>query len=65
MAERLTGRVAVVTGAGSGIGLATGRRLASDGAIVVSVDIDDEAGKSAAAEHGGLYVHTDVTDEIF
>src|ERR687895_186392 len=38
MTERFSGRTAVVTGGGSGIGLATGRRLASEGANVVAVD---------------------------
>ncbi|AEW97560.1 MULTISPECIES: 3-oxoacyl-ACP reductase [Streptomycetaceae] len=60
--RRLPGRTAVITGAGSGIGLATARRLASEGANVVCADIDETAGKAAAAETGGLYVKADVTD---
>jgi NAD(P)-dependent dehydrogenase (short-subunit alcohol dehydrogenase family) len=60
--RRLVGRTAVVTGAGSGIGLATVRRLASEGARVVCADIDEAAGKAAADEVGGLFVKTDVTD---
>ncbi|WP_422752830.1 3-oxoacyl-ACP reductase [Micromonospora sp. WMMD708] len=63
MQGRLQDRVAVVTGAGSGIGLATVRRFAAEGARVVCVDIDDEAGGRAAEEVGGEYVHTDVADE--
>ncbi|GAB7189974.1 3-oxoacyl-ACP reductase [Kineococcus sp. NUM-3379] len=61
--RRLPGRVAVVTGGGSGIGLATVRRLASEGAHVVVADVDTAAGGAAAAEVGGLFVRTDVTDE--
>jgi NAD(P)-dependent dehydrogenase (short-subunit alcohol dehydrogenase family) len=61
MTARLSGRVAVVTGAGSGIGLASVRRLASEGAKVVCVDVDDASGKSAAHEVDGLFVRADVT----
>ncbi|MCP9208150.1 3-oxoacyl-ACP reductase [Streptomyces cucumeris] len=61
--RRLVGRTAVITGAGSGIGLATARRLASEGANVVCADIDEAAGKAAADEVGGLYARVDVTDQ--
>ena len=60
--ERLADRVAVVTGGGSGIGLASVRRLASEGARVVVGDVDAEAGTAAAGEVDGLFVRTDVTD---
>ncbi len=63
MTERLAGRVAVVTGGGSGIGLASVRRLAAEGASVVVADVDAVAGKAAADEVGGLLVPTDVTSE--
>ncbi len=63
MQGRLTDRVAVVTGAGSGIGLATVRRFAAEGARVVCVDIDADAGKRAAEEVGGEFVAADVADE--
>jgi NAD(P)-dependent dehydrogenase (short-subunit alcohol dehydrogenase family) len=59
---RLEGRTAVVTGAGSGIGLATVRRLAADGANVVAVDIDVDAGDKAASEADGIFVQADVTN---
>jgi NAD(P)-dependent dehydrogenase (short-subunit alcohol dehydrogenase family) len=59
---RLQGRVAVVTGGGSGIGLASVRRLAGEGARVVVADIDADSGKVAAEEVDGLFVRTDVTD---
>jgi NAD(P)-dependent dehydrogenase (short-subunit alcohol dehydrogenase family) len=63
MSDRLAGKVAVVTGAGSGIGLATARRFASEGAAVVCADVDPTAGQAAAEEVGGLFVAVDVTDE--
>ncbi|MBY8848839.1 3-oxoacyl-ACP reductase [Saccharothrix longispora] len=63
MVQRLEGRVAVVTGGGSGIGLASVRRLASEGARVVVADVDGDAGKAAADEVSGLFAQVDVTDE--
>jgi NAD(P)-dependent dehydrogenase (short-subunit alcohol dehydrogenase family) len=63
MSNRLEGRTAVVTGAGGGIGLATSRRFAAEGANVVCVDLDAAAGEKAAAEVGGQFVQADVSDE--
>jgi NAD(P)-dependent dehydrogenase (short-subunit alcohol dehydrogenase family) len=60
MSGRLADKVAVVTGGCSGIGLATVRRFAQEGASVVVADIADEAGEELAAEVSGLYVHCDV-----
>ena len=62
MSERLSGRVAVITGGTGGIGMATARRFAAEGAHVVLADLDEAAGKAAAEEVGGLFVRTDVTD---
>jgi NAD(P)-dependent dehydrogenase (short-subunit alcohol dehydrogenase family) len=66
--KRLEGRVAVVTGAASGIGRATADRLADEGAVVVITDLQDAAGEEAAAAicgRGGsaAFVHHDVTSE--
>ncbi len=70
MAGRIEGKVAVVTGGCSGIGLATVERFVEEGAKVVIGDIDDERGKVLVDELGGdevvTYVHVDVTskDEV-
>lgn len=61
--NRLEGRVAVVTGAGSGIGRATSRRFAAEGARVVAVDTNPESGRAVADEVGGLFVEADVTSQ--
>jgi len=57
------GKIAVVTGAGSGIGEGYARRLASEGATVVVVDLDDANGKRVASEIGGdaVFRHCDVS----
>ncbi|HET9168179.1 MAG TPA: 3-oxoacyl-ACP reductase [Actinospica sp.] len=62
MVERYAGKAAVITGGASGIGLATARRLAAEGAHVVIADLDETAGPKAAEEVGGLFVPTNVTD---
>ena len=59
--ERFKDRVAVVTGGAGGIGAATCRRLAGEGAHVVVVDVSDDAAGALADELGGLAVRADVT----
>jgi meso-butanediol dehydrogenase / (S,S)-butanediol dehydrogenase / diacetyl reductase len=59
---RFDGRVALVTGGGSGIGEATCRRLASEGARVVVVDIDEAAARRVADAIGGTAWQGDVAD---
>jgi NAD(P)-dependent dehydrogenase (short-subunit alcohol dehydrogenase family) len=61
--QRLQDRVVVVTGAGSGLGLASARRMAAEGARIVAVDIDEAAGATAAKETGGEFVAADVSSE--
>jgi NAD(P)-dependent dehydrogenase (short-subunit alcohol dehydrogenase family) len=63
LTRRLADRVAVITGGGSGIGLAAGRRMRAEGASIVVADIDADAGAAAADELSGLFVPTDVSDE--
>src|SRR5579862_9226425 len=59
--DSLQGKVAVVTGAASGIGLASARRMAGLGAVVVAVDIDGAGAERAAKELSGTAVHADVS----
>ncbi|MGO9197911.1 MAG: 3-oxoacyl-ACP reductase [Acidimicrobiales bacterium] len=58
---RLDGKVAVITGGASGIGKASARRFAAEGAHVVVVDLDGEHGSEIASEVSGLFVRADVT----
>ncbi len=58
----IAGSSAIVTGGASGLGLATARRLAAEGAHVVIVDLPTSAGADIAAELGGTFAPADVTD---
>src|SRR3954465_839281 len=58
----ISGSVALVTGAASGIGAAVARALAGAGATVVVADVQDDKGKALAEEIGGAFAHVDVTD---
>lgn len=60
---RVAGKVALVTGAGSGLGRADAIRLAEEGARVVVTDVNEAAGRAVAAEVGGLFVRHDVRSE--
>ncbi|MGW1230258.1 SDR family NAD(P)-dependent oxidoreductase [Streptomyces sp. NPDC001478] len=59
----LTGRVAIVTGAGDGIGAAVARAYAAEGAHVLVAELNEETGRAVAEETGGLFVRTDVGDK--
>ncbi|MBK6317664.1 MAG: SDR family oxidoreductase [Dehalococcoidia bacterium] len=65
MAGQIEGKVAVITGAASGIGAATARLFVAEGAKVVLADIQDERGARMVEELGpsASYRHTDVTNE--
>ncbi|TYB62686.1 3-hydroxybutyrate dehydrogenase [Nonomuraea sp. PA05] len=65
MAKELTGRTALVTGAGAGIGAACARRLAAAGARVLVVDLRAESAEKVAAEVGGTAVVADLSDPGF
>ena len=67
MSGRVAGRVAIVTGAGSGIGQASAVRLAEEGAIVICADINEDAAKATAESIGAtggraIYAAIDISD---
>lgn len=64
MSGALAGRVALVTGAGAGIGEGIARRFADEGARVVVAELDEDAGRTVAQKIGGIFVGTDVSDRV-
>lgn len=60
---RLEGRVAIVTGAGDGIGAAVARRFAAEGARVLVAEVNEETGRAVADAIGGRFLRTDVGDK--
>ena len=65
MNDRLTGKTALITGAGAGIGRAAALRFAAEGANVVVSDINDEAARAVATEIGETSIvnHCDTSVE--
>lgn len=63
LTQRLAGKVAVITGGGSGIGLATAQRMRAEGATIVIGDIDAASGQAAADAVDGTFVRVNVTEQ--
>ncbi len=62
---KLKNKIAVITGGASGIGEAGTRRFTSEGAYVVILDVNEEAGKALEAELSNVwFIKTDISDEV-
>ncbi len=64
LTQRLAGKVAVITGGASGIGLATAKRMQAEGATVVIGDLDETTGNSVANDMNVTFVQVDVSDQV-
>ena len=62
--KTIAGRSVIVTGAASGLGEATARYFAQQGAKVTLLDLEEEKGRSVAASINAIFVKTNVTDEV-
>ena len=63
---KLSGKISIITGGASGIGEATARLFATNGAFVVLADIQDELGQKVAESIGSqhcTYIHCDISNE--
>ena len=60
---RVQDKVTLITGGAGGLGGATARRMAEEGALVIVADLADQAGEALAREIGGQYLRLDVTSE--
>lgn len=60
---QVANKVFLITGGGSGLGAATARLLAQNGAKIVAVDVNEEAGREVASEVSGLFIRADVSSE--